>query len=116
MNLDAPTPAEATLVDRRFGLLTSVRPDPYPDLPAAWVGYGAAVADTRQFADWHADPFGFGAAVGDPDAFIFLRSSAKPFGPVMLIATLPMPVDPLTAPGVVADLLRQYARRPVHRR
>ena len=31
-------------------------------------------------------------------------------------ATLPMPVDPLTAPGVVADLLRQYARRPVHRR
>jgi DNA-binding NarL/FixJ family response regulator len=31
-------------------------------------------------------------------------------------ATLPMPVDPLTAPGVVADLLRQHARRPVHRR
>ena len=31
-------------------------------------------------------------------------------------ATLPMPVDPLTAPGVVAELLRQHARRPVHRR
>jgi DNA-binding response OmpR family regulator len=30
--------------------------------------------------------------------------------------TLPMPVDPLTAPAVVADLLRQHARRPVVRR
>jgi hypothetical protein len=30
--------------------------------------------------------------------------------------TLPMPVDPLTAPVVVADLLRQYAQRPVIRR
>ncbi|EXG80501.1 YcaO-like family protein [Cryptosporangium arvum] len=67
MTLDAPTPAEALLVDPRFGLLTAVRPDPYPEMPAAWVGYGAAVADTRQFTDWHADPFGFGAAVGDPD-------------------------------------------------
>jgi hypothetical protein len=31
-------------------------------------------------------------------------------------ATLPFPVDPLTAPGVVADLLRQHAQRPVFRR
>jgi DNA-binding response OmpR family regulator len=30
--------------------------------------------------------------------------------------TLPMPVDPLTAPAVVADLLRAHARRPVVRR
>jgi DNA-binding NarL/FixJ family response regulator len=30
--------------------------------------------------------------------------------------TLPMPVDPLTAPAVVADLLRKHARRPVVRR
>ena len=30
--------------------------------------------------------------------------------------TLPMPIDPLTAPGVVAELLRQDARRPVVRR
>jgi hypothetical protein len=30
--------------------------------------------------------------------------------------TLPMPVDPLTAPAVVADLLRQHAQRPVVRR
>jgi DNA-binding NarL/FixJ family response regulator len=30
--------------------------------------------------------------------------------------TLPMPVDPLTAPAVVADLLREHARRPVVRR
>ena len=30
--------------------------------------------------------------------------------------TLPLPVDPLTAPGVVADLLRAHARRPVVRR
>jgi CheY-like chemotaxis protein len=30
--------------------------------------------------------------------------------------TLPMPVDPLTAPGLVADLLRAHARRPVVRR
>ena len=31
-------------------------------------------------------------------------------------ATLPLPVDPLTAPGVVADLLRAQAQRPVSRR
>ncbi len=30
--------------------------------------------------------------------------------------TLPLPVDPLTAPGLVADLLRRHARRPVVRR
>jgi CheY-like chemotaxis protein len=30
--------------------------------------------------------------------------------------TLPLPVDPLTAPGVVADLLRAHAQRPVVRR
>jgi CheY-like chemotaxis protein len=30
--------------------------------------------------------------------------------------TLPLPIDPLTAPGVVADLLRAHARRPVVRR
>ena len=30
--------------------------------------------------------------------------------------TLPMPIDPLSAPGVVAELLREYARRPVVRR
>jgi len=30
--------------------------------------------------------------------------------------TLPLPVDPLTAPGVVAELLRQHAQRPVFRR
>ena len=30
--------------------------------------------------------------------------------------TLPMPVDPLTAPAVVADLLREFARRPISRR
>jgi hypothetical protein len=29
--------------------------------------------------------------------------------------TLPLPVDPLTAPGIVADLLRDHARRPVRR-
>jgi hypothetical protein len=27
-----------------------------------------------------------------------------------------LPIDPLTAPGVVADLLRAQARRPVVRR
>jgi DNA-binding NarL/FixJ family response regulator len=31
-------------------------------------------------------------------------------------ATLPMPIDPLIAPGVVADLLRAHALRPVVRR
>jgi DNA-binding response OmpR family regulator len=30
--------------------------------------------------------------------------------------TLPLPVDPLTAPAVVADLLRAHARRPAVRR
>ncbi|HEY4625626.1 MAG TPA: hypothetical protein VIH01_06380 [Blastococcus sp.] len=30
--------------------------------------------------------------------------------------TLPFPIDPLTAPGVVADLLRAHVRRPVVRR
>ena len=29
--------------------------------------------------------------------------------------TLPLPVDPLTAPGLVADLLRSSARRPAVR-
>jgi hypothetical protein len=33
----------------------------------------------------------------------------------MADGTLPLPVDPLTAPGVVADLLRAHARRPVTR-
>ena len=31
-------------------------------------------------------------------------------------ATLALPIDPLTAPGVVADLLRAQAQRPVTRR
>jgi DNA-binding response OmpR family regulator len=31
-------------------------------------------------------------------------------------ATLALPIDPLTAPGVVADLLRKQAQRPVSRR
>ncbi len=31
-------------------------------------------------------------------------------------ATLLLPVDPLVAPGVVAELLREHARRPVVRR
>jgi CheY-like chemotaxis protein len=31
-------------------------------------------------------------------------------------ATLPMPIDPLTAPGVVADLLREQVQRPTARR
>jgi DNA-binding response OmpR family regulator len=30
--------------------------------------------------------------------------------------TLPLPIDPLTAPAVVADLLRAHAQRPVVRR
>jgi hypothetical protein len=30
--------------------------------------------------------------------------------------TLPLPVDPLTAPAVVAELLREYAQRPYIRR
>jgi DNA-binding response OmpR family regulator len=34
----------------------------------------------------------------------------------MAEGTLPLPVDPLTAPGVVAELLRAQARRPVRRR
>jgi DNA-binding response OmpR family regulator len=34
----------------------------------------------------------------------------------MAEGTLPLPIDPLTAPGVVADLLRAQARRPVSRR
>jgi DNA-binding NarL/FixJ family response regulator len=31
-------------------------------------------------------------------------------------ATLPLPIDPLVAPGVVADLLRAHALRPAGRR
>ena len=34
----------------------------------------------------------------------------------MAEATLPLPIDPLTAPTVVAELLRALARRPVTRR
>lgn len=34
----------------------------------------------------------------------------------MAEGTLPLPIDPLTAPHVVAELLRAHARRPVRRR
>ena len=34
----------------------------------------------------------------------------------MADGTLPLPIDPLTAPGVVAELLRTAARRPAPRR
>lgn len=34
----------------------------------------------------------------------------------MAEGTLPLPIDPLTAPGVVAELLRTAARRPAGRR
>lgn len=61
--------AEQHLVDERTGLVTRLVPHRgAPGMPAAWVGCAAHVADTRAFAGWQADRFGYGAALGDPAA------------------------------------------------
>ncbi|MGX6608041.1 YcaO-like family protein [Micromonosporaceae bacterium Da 78-11] len=68
MDLDLPAPAERLLVDPRLGLLTAVRRQPaQPGVPPAWIGYGAHVAATEQYADHVVDRYGFGASLGDPD-------------------------------------------------
>ncbi|MGE3288924.1 MAG: YcaO-like family protein [Pseudonocardia sp.] len=57
------------LVDPRFGpVLRVVRQQRPPELPPGFVAYGAAVADTRRFAHWQADPFASGASLVDPAA------------------------------------------------
>jgi ribosomal protein S12 methylthiotransferase accessory factor len=68
VDLDLTTPAERLLVDPRLGLLTAVtRQPPQPGVPAAWIGYGAHVADTTAHSPFVVDRYGFGAALGDPD-------------------------------------------------
>lgn len=68
MDLDLVTPAEALLVDSRFGLLTAVnRQPPQQGIPPAWIGYGAHVAATQRYAPYTVDRYGFGASLGDPD-------------------------------------------------
>lgn len=56
------------LTDARTGIVTALeRFAPGPDAPAGWVGWSARVGDTRRFADFSADRYGFGAALGDGD-------------------------------------------------
>ncbi|MCK9921754.1 YcaO-like family protein [Frankia sp. AgPm24] len=63
-----PSPAEALLVDRRLGLLTQVVPyQPSSRMPRSWVGWSARAGNTRAFADWEGERFGFGAAFVDHD-------------------------------------------------
>ncbi len=66
--LGRPSPAEALLVDRRLGLLTQVVPyQPSPRMPRSWVGWSARAGNTRAFAGWEGERFGFGAALVDHD-------------------------------------------------
>ncbi|ETA02539.1 hypothetical protein CcI6DRAFT_01925 [Frankia sp. CcI6] len=68
MRSTTPAPAERRLVDRRLGVLTQIVPyQPSPAMPRCWVGWSARAADTRAFATWSAERFGFGAALGDHD-------------------------------------------------
>lgn len=56
------------LVDPRFGLITHVRRSPVPpELPVAFVEYGAEVADTSRLGDWQGDRIALGAAFYDAE-------------------------------------------------
>lgn len=60
--------SERVLVDPRLGVLTAVQPyTPSRRMPSSWVGWSAKAANTRMFADWEGERFGFGAALGDND-------------------------------------------------
>lgn len=59
---------ERLLVDPRLGVVTELRQHaPDPDMPRAWVAYGANVSRTTEFAGFEADRYGFGAALGEPE-------------------------------------------------
>ena len=61
-------PSEKLLVDSRFGIVTRVVPyQPRPWMPRCWVGWSARAANTRMFATWEGERFGFGAALNDHD-------------------------------------------------
>lgn len=65
--MKTPT-VEQALVDARLGVITAVQPyTPSPRMPRAWVGWSAKAANTRMFADWEGERFGFGAALADND-------------------------------------------------
>lgn len=60
--------ARDPLTDPRTGIVTGIeRFAPGPDAPAGWVGWSARVSDTRRFANFAADRYGFGAALGDSE-------------------------------------------------
>ncbi len=61
-------PAESLLVDSRLGVITQVvRYRPSPRMPRSWVGWSARAGDTRAFAAWAGERYGFGASLGDHD-------------------------------------------------
>ncbi len=67
-SLDRTPDAEQWLVDPRLGLITQVvRYRSSPRMPAAWVGWSARTGDSRAFADWQGERYGFGAALDDHD-------------------------------------------------
>ncbi|SBW22573.1 SagD family biosynthesis docking scaffold protein [Candidatus Protofrankia californiensis] len=67
ISADIP-PAESLLVDSRFGVITQVVPyRPSPRMPRSWVGWSARAGDTRTFAAWEGERYGFGASLGDHD-------------------------------------------------
>src|SRR4029450_1574852 len=69
----------------------------------------SGLALARQLGEEVADrPAGCVLIARQPDRWLAHWSRAE--------GTLPLPVDPLTAPAVVADLLRAHARPPVIRR
>ncbi|KLL12571.1 bacteriocin biosynthesis protein SagD [Protofrankia coriariae] len=67
MIADVP-PAERRLVDARLGVVTQVLPyEPSPRMPSSWVGWSARAGDSRAFAAWAGERYGFGASLGDHD-------------------------------------------------
>ena len=66
--LDEIPAVERMLVDSRLGLVTSVvRHQASLPIPSSWVTWSAHNGDSRAFADWQCERYGFGAALGDSD-------------------------------------------------
>lgn len=140
--MPAPAPAPATVLvyshraEVRAAVRTAVGRRPAADVgPVTWLecetaGEVAATVDAGGvdlcILDGEAQPTGGLAVMRTLDQEVVDRPAV-----CVLIArqpdrwlahwsraegTLPLPIDPLTAPRVVADLLRAHARRPVARR
>ncbi|WP_131773933.1 YcaO-like family protein [Protofrankia symbiont of Coriaria myrtifolia] len=66
--LTGVSPAERRLVDARLGVITQVVPyEPSARMPSSWVGWSARAGDSRAFAAWTGERYGFGASLGDHD-------------------------------------------------